>query len=106
MKKNKILASVFLSLAALTNVFIIVNACFDELNITNAKLIKSIHQEYIDAGRDVILTNTFGANIFKLEKFGLSDKVYDINFQGAKIQLYFWSLTTNRLVLQRIFIHP
>lgn len=64
---------------------VFINACFDELNITNPQLIKSIHQEYIDANCDVIITNTFGANAFKLEKYGLSEKIYDINFQGAKI---------------------
>ena len=63
---------------------IFINACYDELNITKPDLIKSIHQEYIDAGCDVILTNTFGANCFKLEKYGLGNMVYDINFQGAK----------------------
>ena len=64
---------------------VFINACFDELNLTNPNLIKSIHQEYVDAGCDVILTNTFGANQFKLEKFGLTDKVYDINYAGAKL---------------------
>lgn len=64
---------------------IFINACYDELNLTNPDLIKSIHKGYIDAGSDVILTNTFGANKFKLEKYGLINKVYDINFQGAKI---------------------
>lgn len=63
---------------------VFINACFDELNLTNPNLIKSIHKEYVDAGADVILTNTFGANLFKLEKFGLADKIYDINFQGVK----------------------
>lgn len=64
---------------------IFVNACFDELNLTNPKLIQSIHREYINAGCDVILTNTFGANKFKLEKYGLINKVYDINYAGAKL---------------------
>ncbi len=64
---------------------VFINACFDELNLTRPDLIKSIHREYIDAGADVILTNTFGANRFKLEKFGLGNKVYDINFAGAKL---------------------
>ena len=64
---------------------VFINACFDELNLTRPDLIKSIHREYIDAGCDVILTNTFGANQFKLEKFGLTNKVYDINYSGAKI---------------------
>lgn len=63
---------------------VFINACYDELNLTNPDLIKSIHQEYIDAGCDVILTNTFGANSFKLEKYGLANKIYDINFMGAK----------------------
>ena len=64
---------------------VFINACYDELNLTNPKLIKSIHKEYVDAGCDVILTNTFGANAFKLEKYGLSDKLYEINLQGANI---------------------
>ncbi len=64
---------------------IFINACFDELNLTNPKLIKSIHKEYIDSGCDVILTNTFGANKYKLEKYGLSNKVYEINYEGVKI---------------------
>lgn len=64
---------------------VFVNACFDELNLTNPKLIKEIHKEYVDSGADVILTNTFGANKFKLEKFGLVDKTYEINYQGGLI---------------------
>ena len=64
---------------------VFINACFDELNLTNPKLIKSIHQEYIDANCDVILSNTFGANKFKLEKYGLVNKVYEINYEGVKI---------------------
>ena len=64
---------------------IFVNACYDELNLTNPNLIKSIHKEYIDAGADVILTNTFGSNRFKLEKYGLGEKIYEINRKGAEI---------------------
>ncbi len=64
---------------------VFVNACYDELNLTNSDLIKSIHKEYIDAGADVILTNTFGANRFKLEKYGLGEKIYEINRRGAEI---------------------
>ena len=64
---------------------VFINACYDELNLTRADLIKSIHQEYIDAGADVILTNTFGANEFKLEKFGLVNKIYEINYAGARL---------------------
>lgn len=64
---------------------IFLNACYDELNLTNPDLIKSIHQSYVDAGADVILTNTFGANRIKLEKYGLADKVKEINIAGAKL---------------------
>lgn len=64
---------------------IFINACYDELNLTKPDLIKSIHKEYIDAGCDVILTNTFGADRFKLAKYGISDKQYEINFRGAEI---------------------
>lgn len=64
---------------------IFINTCFDELNITNKELIKSIHNDYVNAGADVILTNTFGANLFKLEKYGLRDKIIDINLAGAKL---------------------
>ena len=64
---------------------IFLNTCFDELNITNPQIIKSIHNDYINAGVDVILTNTFGANIFKLSKYGLQNKIEKINFEGVKI---------------------
>lgn len=58
---------------------IFVNRCFDELNITEPQLIISIHKEYIEAGAEVIETNTYGANRFKLEKFGLEGRVSEIN---------------------------
>ena len=64
---------------------IFLNACYDELNLTNPDLIKSIHQSYVDAGADVILTNTFGANRIKLEKYGLADKVKEINIAGVNL---------------------
>ena len=40
------------------------------LNITNPEVIESIHREYLDAGADVVSTNTFGANRYKAEKAG------------------------------------
>ena len=45
---------------------IYINTCFDELNLTNPDLVAEVHREYIAAGADVIETNTFGANRFKL----------------------------------------
>ena len=69
----------------LYNKGIYLNSCFDELNLTNPDIVKEVHQEYIQSGVDIIETNTFGANRFKLKKFGLEDKVQDINRAGALI---------------------
>lgn len=64
---------------------IYINRCFDELNISNAKLVFDLHKEYIKAGAEIIETNSFGANIIKLAKHGLEDKLFDINKEAAKI---------------------
>lgn len=64
---------------------IFVNACYDELNLSNPNLIKEIHKGYVDAGADVILTNTFGANSIKLKKYGLGNKCKEINIAGVKL---------------------
>ena len=69
----------------LYNKGIFINKCYEELNLTNPDLIARINLEYINAGADVIETNTFGANRFKLAKYQLDDKLYDINFQAGKI---------------------
>jgi len=59
--------------------------CFDELNLTDPALVASIHQEYIKAGAEVILTNTFGANRFKLERCGLEELLNEINQTGVEL---------------------
>ncbi|MCK5271919.1 MAG: bifunctional homocysteine S-methyltransferase/methylenetetrahydrofolate reductase, partial [Sedimentisphaerales bacterium] len=64
---------------------IFLNTCFDELNLSRSDLVKKVHAAYVRAGVDFIETNTFGANEFKLAKFGLADKVEQINRNGAKI---------------------
>jgi len=69
----------------LYNKGIYLNSCFDELNLTNPDLVKEIHREYILSGADIIETNTFGANRFKLKNFGLEDKVAEINRTAATI---------------------
>jgi len=69
----------------LYNKGVYLNACFDELNLTNADTVKRVHQEYVQSGVDIIETNTFGANKYKLKKFGLEGKVQDINHAGALI---------------------
>ncbi|PJC60383.1 MAG: bifunctional homocysteine S-methyltransferase/methylenetetrahydrofolate reductase [Ignavibacteria bacterium CG_4_9_14_0_2_um_filter_37_13] len=64
---------------------IYINRCFDELNLTNPELVTEVHCDYINAGADIIETNTFGANSFKLTPHGLGNKVYEINLRGAKL---------------------
>ena len=64
---------------------IFLNRCFDELNLTHPDLVAAIHREYLDAGADVIETNTFGANRYKLLTFGLADDLARINEEGAAI---------------------
>ena len=59
--------------------------CFDQLNLTNPKLVGEIHRDYIVAGAQVILTNTFGANRFKLARHGLEEKLKEINKAGVKV---------------------
>ena len=62
-----------------------VNTCFDELNLTSPDLVAQVHTDYINAGADVIETNTFSANRFRLSPHGLESKVYEINLSGARI---------------------
>jgi homocysteine S-methyltransferase len=64
---------------------VFVNACFDELNISNPKLVTKIHQQYVEAGVDFIETNTFGANEVKLAKYGLFEQVEKINKAGVEL---------------------
>ena len=61
------------------------NTCFDELNLTNPAIVKEVHREYVKSGVDIIETNTFGANRLKLRKYGLNEKVGDINRSGAAL---------------------
>ncbi len=61
------------------------SASFEELNISQPDIIRTIHQEYLNAGAQIIETNTFGGNRIRLEANALGGKVADINYAGAKI---------------------
>jgi homocysteine S-methyltransferase len=64
---------------------IFIDRCYDELNLSQPDLIRGIHLEYLQAGADVIETNTFGANSFRLSKHGCVDKLAEINRRGAAL---------------------
>jgi methionine synthase I (cobalamin-dependent)/5,10-methylenetetrahydrofolate reductase len=64
---------------------IFINRCYDELNLSQPDLIRGIHQDYVHAGAEIIETNTFGGNAFRLARHSLADKVHDINLAGAQL---------------------
>jgi homocysteine S-methyltransferase len=64
---------------------VFINRCFDELCLTSPDLIRSIHEDYIRAGADVIETNTFGANRIWLQGYGLAEQTVAINLAGARL---------------------
>lgn len=61
------------------------NRCYDELCLSDPKMIRQIHSDYCAAGADVLTTNTFGANRIALGRFGLSDRAAEINRSGASL---------------------
>ncbi|MCI0498709.1 MAG: homocysteine S-methyltransferase family protein [Planctomycetales bacterium] len=62
-----------------------VGCCNDMLNIDRPGIVRAVHQKYIDAGVDAVITNTFGANALVLGRHGLADKAYAINLAAAKL---------------------
>src|SRR5579862_4299750 len=64
---------------------VFINRCFDELNLSQPDLVRSIHEEYLQTGAEVIETNTFGANQFRLTHYGLQDQVAAINKAGVRV---------------------
>jgi homocysteine S-methyltransferase len=64
---------------------IFINRSYDELNLSQPDLIRGIHHEYLQAGAEIIETNTFGGNSFRLARHSLADKVDDINRAGVRL---------------------
>jgi methionine synthase I (cobalamin-dependent) len=59
--------------------------CYDALNLSQPEMIAAIHGEYVQAGAEILETNTFGANAHRLERCGLRDQVRDINLAGVRL---------------------
>ncbi|MGE5084071.1 MAG: bifunctional homocysteine S-methyltransferase/methylenetetrahydrofolate reductase [Acidobacteriota bacterium] len=64
---------------------IFINRSYDELNLSQPDLIRGIHHDYLQAGAEIIETNTFGANSFRLARHSVADKVRDINRAGVRL---------------------
>src|SRR5947209_18186057 len=64
---------------------IFINRCYDELNISQPEIIRGIHRDYVHAGAEVIETNTFGGNSFRLARHGCADQAAEINRAVARI---------------------
>jgi methionine synthase I (cobalamin-dependent)/5,10-methylenetetrahydrofolate reductase len=58
---------------------------FEQLNVTRPDIVRKIHEDYVGAGAHVIETNTFGANVFRLDRHGLGDQVRAFNLAGARL---------------------
>ncbi|MFA5423448.1 MAG: bifunctional homocysteine S-methyltransferase/methylenetetrahydrofolate reductase [Phycisphaerae bacterium] len=61
------------------------NQCFEEVNLTHPDKVEKIHRQYYQAGADFVETNTFGANEFKLARFGLAEQTQSINKAAVEI---------------------
>lgn len=59
--------------------------CNERLNVDAPEMVTDIHRAYLDAGSDVVLTNTFGANRYALARHGCADQAFEINRAGAQV---------------------
>jgi homocysteine S-methyltransferase len=63
---------------------VFINRCYDELNISQPDLVRSVHEEYVAAGADILTTNTYGAQRLRLAKFGLAEQLEEIVRGGVR----------------------
>src|SRR6201993_3080674 len=64
---------------------IFINRCYDELNLSQPDLIRAIHHDYLQSGAEIIETNTFGGNSFRLARHSMVGQVREINVAGARL---------------------
>src|SRR6267378_2481648 len=64
---------------------IFINQCYDEMNVSQPELIRGIHHEYLQAGAEIVETNTFGGNSFRLARHSMAERVREINLAGARV---------------------
>jgi methionine synthase / methylenetetrahydrofolate reductase(NADPH) len=83
--KNEILVCDGATGTMLYNKGIFINRCFEGLNLNSKDLVRQVHREYIQTGVDIIETNTYGANRFKLGPHGLEGQLDEVNKAGAEL---------------------
>lgn len=76
----------------------------DLLNLTRPEVIKNIHLDYLIAGADIVSTNTFGANRISQDDYAVSDLVFEINFEGAKLAKEAINEYKNRNIHKPLFV--
>ncbi len=64
---------------------VFINRCYDELNLSRPDLVRSIHEDYVNAGADIITTNTYGAERIRLAQHGLEDDLAEINRAAVRL---------------------
>jgi len=64
---------------------IFINRCYDELNVSQPDLIRELHHEYMQSGAEIIETNTFGGNSFRLARHSMENRVREINLAGVTL---------------------
>ena len=66
---------------------VFVNVCYDALSVEQPELVGQIHRDYVEAGAEILETNTFGANPVKLSAYGMEDRTVEINTAAARLAL-------------------
>jgi 5-methyltetrahydrofolate--homocysteine methyltransferase len=77
----------------------------DLLSITNPGIIKGIHREYLEAGADIITTNSFNSNRISMSDYGMEDNVYNMNFQSARIPGNRWNILLPEHLARQTVLH-
>jgi methionine synthase I (cobalamin-dependent)/5,10-methylenetetrahydrofolate reductase len=78
---------------------IAIDQCFDALNRDNPSIVADIHRGYIEAGADIIETNSFGANRYKLAQRGLENEVHDLNWAAVAVARQVIASSSRRVLL-------
>jgi methionine synthase / methylenetetrahydrofolate reductase(NADPH) len=76
-----------------------IDACLEQVNLDKPSLVRQLHREYIDAGADLIQTNSFGANRVRLRGYGLEGKVAQVNRRAVEIANEAMALAGRRVFL-------